>query len=259
MGNGQSGDPAATRWATLSDVSDTVYSSMNFGDQPATLWAAAAYAARIAYRAGLQLDIGDAKIGVMTDQDPVLSAPPFAPPKRRSRRRKILILLAGVALIACFALCRYVGRGFGRIERFYTYAGYANAMSYWLCDEPRLPDSIEALERKYMASGLAEAILPPPSPFPRPWYRPVTGLTVGRYIVFVEPHHERLRENTRWIISVDVEAYAPSVECIEVSELIGRLLRDDELRRKNLEPRPERVGQEPAPRTVTSLQAADPD
>lgn len=195
----------------------------------------------------------------MAEQNPVDSPPPMVLPKQRARRRKIILMIVGIILIAGYASCRYVIRGYNRLHRWYAYAGYGNAIGVWSPDKRPLPDSIETLEQTYMTSDRAEVQLPPPSPFPRPWYRPPTGLAVGRYLVIIEPSHERTWRGDRWVIYFDVGTCELNFENLEASELVERLLRDDELRAKNREVQPQSVNGVSFPRPTGTSQTASPE
>jgi len=127
--------------------------------------------------------------------------------ERHPRRWRwiVRVLVGGVVLLVVGA---FLARACFRrsINTFYAYAGYANAMHRYHDRFGSLPPTIEELEEHYNAVGSCTTQIPPPSPFPRPSYRPPPESGGdGEFLLIVSPEPSSILDVFRLVVYAEAD------------------------------------------------------
>ena len=163
------------------------------------------------------------------------SASKAADPKKAQRRRRLRIVLVAAGLLLLLA----GGLGYGwwigdGISRFYAFAGYANALSYYYYGESRAtPPLLKEIEDKWNDWDGCLVQIPSAPWFLRPSYRPLDVTEGGPYIVFVETKPPGLHAWNRYVIYARPDGSIAKITTVSESDLDSVIAADDALRKQN--------------------------
>lgn len=146
-----------------------------------------------------------------------------------TKRKRIVLIFSFFGLtILLFAI--YIISGQHRINRYFAFAGYANAIRHF-CETSRpIPSSLEEIERTYTAYDGHYVELPTGPPYLRPTYRPAGTKPPGKYLVLIENKPPGFSDFTHWIIFSSPEGGELEVRNVWDWELDDLVRNDDDLR-----------------------------